>query len=412
MSNSARTLRTLAGSFKRCSLIGKRVNTKSKIMDMKKDKRNMKWLMLTVAGHVMIFVVGGFILYQLSDREENSSAETEQAAEVMDQHEFITVQTTNQKHRIEIQGRVRAENRLELFPEVQGKIIAGDKPFREGIRFDKDEIIFQLDDDEARHQLYASRSGFQTLAASLLPDVKLDFPDRMNAYETWYESLHPEKTLPDIPDFGQPQMERFLTSRGLYDKYYQIKSVENRLEKFKISAPFSGILSSASAEPGQSVGPQFHAGTLVDPESYLVTATVRRLQLSIINIGDTVELTDQQGKSFWTAMVSRINPSVDPRSQSVEIYLEVDGNGIREGMFLEGVLEAGEPSELAEIPKSALLRNGYVYAAAEGVIRQVPVRVTDVGHETVWVSGLADGDQIIRNAAIAMTGQMIREKTP
>ena len=125
-SNSATTLRTLAGSIKRCSLIGKRVKTKSKIMDMKKDKRNMKWLMLTVAGHVMIFVVGGFILYQLSDREENSSAETEQVAEVMDQHEFITVQTTNQKHRIEIQGRVRAENRLELFPEVQGKIIAGE----------------------------------------------------------------------------------------------------------------------------------------------------------------------------------------------------------------------------------------------------------------------------------------------
>jgi membrane fusion protein, multidrug efflux system len=381
-------------------------------MDMRKEKRNMKGLLLTAAVHIMIFVAGGLILHQISDREEISSAETKQAPEVVDQYGFITVQTTDQKHRLEIQGRVRAENRLELFPEVQGKMITGNKPFREGIRFEKDEVIFQLDDDEARHQLYASRSGLQTLAASLLPDVRLDFPDRLNAYETWCESLHPEKTLSEIPDFGQPRMERFLTSRGLYDKYYQIKSAENRLEKFTIRAPFSGILSSARAEPGQSVGPQFHAGTLVDPESYLVTATVRQSQLSSINIGDSVELTGQQGKSFWTATVSRINPSVDPRSQSVEIYLEVGGNGLREGMFLEGLLEAGEPSELAEIPKSALLRNGYVYAVADGVIRQVPVQVTDVGHESVWVSGLADGDQIIRNAGMAMTGQIIREKIP
>lgn len=372
----------------------------------------MKGLLITAAIHITIFVIGGIILYQLSDQNESGSAETIQAEEVMNQHEFITVQAMNQKLLIEIQGRVRAENRLELFPEVQGKIISGKKPFREGIRFEKDEIIFQLDDDEARHQLYSSRSGYQTLAASLLPDVRLDFPEMLYIYETWYESLHPEKTLPDIPDFDHPRLERFLTSRGLYDKYYQIKSAENRLEKFTIRAPFSGILSSALANPGQSIGPQFHAGTLVDPESYLVTATVRQSQLSAIKIGDMVELTDQQRVSKWTATVSRVNPSVDTRSQSVEIYLEVNGIDIREGMFLKGYLETDEPSKLAEIPKSALLRNGYVYAKVDGVIRQVPVQVSDVGHDTVWVSGLSDGDQIIRDARMAMAGLIINERTP
>ncbi len=372
----------------------------------------MKGFMLAATVHIMIFMAGGFILSQLYSNEENRSTVSQQAVESVNELQTITVQTTSQKPLLEIQGRVRAENRLELFPEVHGKVISGNKPFREGVRFEKDDIIFQLDDDEARHQLYASRSGFQTLAASLLPDIRLDFPDRLNAFETWHESLHPEKSLPEIPDFDQPRMERFLTSRGLYDKYYQIKSAENRLEKFSLRAPFSGVLSSARAEPGQSVGPQFHAGTLVDPASYLVTATVRQSQISSIKIGDKVEMTDQQRVRKWTATVSRINPSVDPRSQSVEIYLEVTGNGIREGMFLEGFLEAGDPKELTEIPKSALLRNGYVYAVADGVIRQVPVHVTDVGHETVWVSGLTDGEQIIRDAGMAMTGFIIQERTP
>ncbi|MCC5941842.1 MAG: HlyD family efflux transporter periplasmic adaptor subunit [Balneolaceae bacterium] len=377
---------------------------------MNKEKR--KILILTAAILVAIFVIGGIILMQFSGTEEGFTDRAEPVAAASHQPEIITVQTSHQKNQIEIQGRVRAENRLELFPEVQAKVLPGKKPFREGIAFDKGETLLQLDDEEARLQLYASRSQFQTLAASLLPDIRLDYPDLLNRYEEWYNSLHPESTLPEIPNFEHRRMERFLTSRGVYNSYYQIKSAENRLEKFTIRAPFSGILSVAKVEPGQSVGPQVHVGTLVDPKSYQLTATVRQSQIRFVGIGDIVELTDNHKSGSWTASVTRLNPSVDVRSQTVEIYLDVGGNGIREGMYLEGLLESGEPVEIAEIPKSALLRNGFVYAVMDGVTRQVPVQVTDVGHETVWVTGLTDGDQIIRDAGVAISGQLIGERTP
>ncbi len=377
---------------------------------MNKEKINM--LVLTVAVHVAILVTGGFILMQFSGTEEGRTVQTEKVVATSHQPEIITVQTSHQNNQIEIQGRIRAENRLELFPEVQAKVLPGNKPFREGIVFDRDEAILQFDDEEARLQLYASRSQFQTLAASLLPDIRLDYPDHLNRYEQWYDSLHPEKTLPEVPDFDQRRMERFLTSRGVYNSYYQIKSAENRLDKFTLWAPFSGILSVARADPGQSVGPQVHLGTLVDPESYQLTATVRQSQIRFVGIGDTVELTDNHMSGSWTATVTRLNPSVDVRSQTVEIYLEVGGNGIREGMYLEGLLETRDSIEIAEIPKSALLRNGFVYAVMDGVIKQVPVQVTDVGHETAWVTGLTDGDLIIRDAGVAFSGQLIRERTP
>lgn len=369
-------------------------------------------LILAAVVFVAIFVIGGIILMQFSGTEKDRTVQTEPVAAASHQPEIITVQASHQKNQIKIQGRVRADNRLELFPEVQAKLLPGNKPFREGIAFDKDETILQFDDEEARLQLYASRSQFKTLAASLLPDIRLDYPDLLNRYEQWYDSLHPERTLPEIPDFEHRRMERFLTSRGVYNSYYQIKSAENRLEKFTIRAPFSGILSMARAEPGQSVGPQVHLGTLVEPESYQLTATVRQSQIHFVGIGDIVELTDHHVSGSWTAAVVRLNPSVDVRSQTVEIYLKVKGNGIREGMYLEGQLETSDPIETAEIPKSALLRNGFVYAVMDEVIRQIPVQVTDVGHETVWVTGLEDGNRIIREAGIAMTGQIIRERTP
>ena len=340
---------------------------------MNKEKRIM--VVLTAGVIVVIIVTGGLILMQFSGTEEGHTVQTQQFAAASNQPEIITVQTSHQNKQIEIQGRVRAENRLELFPEVQAKVLTSNKPFREGIAFKRGEPILQFDDEEARLQLYASRSQFQTLAASLLPDIRLDYPDLLNRYEQWYDSLHPERTLSEIPDFEHRQMERFLISRGVYNSYYQIKSAENRLKKFTVRAPFSGILSVAKAEPGQSVGPQVHLGTLVDPDSYQLTAAVRQSQIRFIGIGDIVELTDNHMSGSWTATVVRLNPSVDVRSQTVEIYLEVGGNGIREGMYLEGLLETGDPIEIAEIPKSALLRNGFVYAVMDGVTRQVPVQV-------------------------------------
>lgn len=370
-------------------------------------------MMVVAAGLlVMIVLTGRLILMQFSDTEEEHKAQAEQVIAASHLPEIITVQTSRQNNQIEIQGRVQAENRLELFPEVQAKVLTGKKPFREGVAFKKGEAILQFDDEEARLKLYASRSQFQTLAASLLPDIRLDYPDLLDRYEQWYDSLHPERTLPEIPDFEHQRMERFLTSRGVYNSFYQIKSAENLLEKFTIRAPFSGILSVAKAEPGQSVVPQVHLGTFVDPESYQLTATVRQSQIRFVEIGGIVELTDNHLSGSWTASVARINPSVNERSQTVEIYLDIDGYGIREGMYLEGLLETRDPVEIAEIPKSALLRNGFVYAVMDGVTRQVPVQVTDVGHETVWVTGLENGDRIIRDAGITMTGQIIRERTP
>jgi membrane fusion protein, multidrug efflux system len=376
---------------------------------MKKSKTSIRFLILTAAIHALIFVTGGIILYQLQSEDDHLIKDT---AETLFQEvpEILTVRSTSVQKALDIQGRVRAENRLELFPEVQGKLLSGSKPFREGVYFEKGEVIFQIDDMEARLQLYSSRSNFQTLAASLLPDIRLDYPDRMELYEKWYDSLHPEESLPAVPDFDHPALERFLTSRSIYDRYYQIKSAEDRLDKFTVRAPFSGVVSAARAEPGQSVGPQFHAGTFADPDRYLLTASVRQNDLNHIEIGDTAEFTDQQKSDRWTGRVVRINPSVDSRSQAVEIYLQVEGRNIREGMFLEGAMIAGDSLQIAEIPKTALLRNGYVYAVVDGVIRQVPVTVVDVGHQTVKVTGLGGEVSIIRNSGRAMAGQMVGEE--
>lgn len=369
--------------------------------------KNYSILILIIAALVLAGIwIGNTIQTDTTHTEKDHMIENENGATA--EISFITVHIENKETLIPIEGRLRAENRLEIFPEVQGKIRELEKPFREGTTFLEGESLIRLDAEEARLQLNASRSGFQSLVASLMPDIKLDYPDALPEFDEWFNSLNPEQTLPPIPEAGDSQLKRFLSSRGLFDSYYRIKSAEMKLEKFTIRAPFTGVVSAVHVEHGQSVSPQNHLGTIVDPDRFIMTALVHQNRTEQIPVGAELTVTNREETVSASAVINRINPSVDSGTLMVEIYLDVEGNGLREGMYLEGVLPLSDGSDLARIPKSALLRTGHVYVNRNGVIREVAVAVSEIEKEWIWVSGLNEGDEIVANANRALAGLEIQ----
>jgi multidrug efflux pump subunit AcrA (membrane-fusion protein) len=211
-----------------------------------------------------------------------------------------------------------------------------------------------------------------------------------------------------MPEANDPQLQQFLSSRGIYDAYYQVKSAESRLQKFIISAPFSGILSAANAEPGQTIGPQFQLGTLVDPDSYILQVSMNRDQIGLAKIGTEIMVWDQDNRDIWRARIDRVNPTVDPTSQMIYVYLKVNGKNLREGMYLEGLFKSDTEINSARIPKSALLRTGQVYIANTDKIELKPVQVLSVGKKYIRVSGLENGDRIVADAEIAYAGLILQ----
>ena len=322
--------------------------------------------------------------------------------------DFFTVTVEEHPQIVPIAGRIKAEDQSMIFPEIQGRILPPDKPFREGITYQKGETILRFDSQEVQLQLQASRSSFIMLFARVLPDIKMDFPDSFPELNAWYSSLHPEKSLPTLPDIDPVQLQQFLSSRGIYNSYYQIKSAESKLQKFTIVAPFTGSLSMAKAEAGQVVGPQFHLGTLVDPTSFILEASVDRKEMARIETGSSIDLFDESRNLTWSAVIERINPSLDPKTQMVSIYLSVEGDDLIEGMYLEGALPSKKGIFLARIPRSALSRTGDVYVVENDAIKQSPVEVMNIENEHIWVSGLRNGDRIVVNAKPAYSGLKIQ----
>ena len=341
--------------------------------------------------------------------EKPAENQIESAADETDSQQvrFFKVETESVADRVDISGRLQADNRVELFPEVQGRVMEGGKPFQEGISYQKGEILIKLDDREAVLKLQSSRSKFKTVVSGLMADIKLDYPETLPQYEEWFNTLSAEKPVLPIPNFEEG-VRRFLESKGVYELYFSIKGAEEQLEKFTIRAPFSGILSTAKAEPGQTVGPQFHLGTLVDPSRFILNASIEPDDAEWILPGQTLEVKNQGQNRTYTATLTRVNPSVDSASQQVFVYLEVSGNNLREGMYLEGEIESERTKELARIPKTALTRTRDVIANRDGQLLEVPVQIEELERSHLWVSGLENGEEIVEDASEPVSGRIIK----
>lgn len=371
--------------------------------------KNKVTYILTILAFLVVVVAILLVIWRQPHRDAQVTKEPQnQTTRTVsdEQPEWIEVEIRRIEPTIDVSGRLRSGKRLEIFPEVPGTAVFASSPFREGVSFQKGEVLMQLDREEAVWELRAARSSFRTLVASALPDVRLDYPEQHEIFEDWYSSIDPDTLLPEIPIAENAALTRFLASRNVFERYYQIRSAERRLDKFTIRAPFDGVVSVSKVEPGQSVMPQQHLGTLVHADRFIMTATIPHSAKDLLAKGQTVRLTGQNGNSSWTGTVERINPSVDVRTQRIPVYLQVSGPGLGEGQYLEGTLKTGRFIEVAEIPLGALHRGGHVYVLdGQKMVRQ-PVQVHDLARDYVLVTGLQDGQRIVADYRRAMNRQV------
>ncbi len=314
----------------------------------------------------------------------------------------------NIQSEIEITGRINSTQRIELFSEVQGVLQRGERPFRTGVRYNRGDLLLQIDQTEAELDLYAQRSRFFTKLAASLSDIKLDYPDQYDSWSGYADQFNPESTLPDLPNIENRQLRLYLTSRGIFDQYYSIRSAENRLTKYSIRAPFSGELRSADLTPGNLVQPGVRLGEFTGDAFELETFVSLR-DLSFISQGDPVELLTPSSRDTLEGTILRIGSSVDPNTQAFPVYIKVQNRNLRSGQYLEGKISGKIFEDALEIPRNLLSRSNTVLIAENGKVTHKDVEPLLFKRETVVVSGLTAEDKVIelRAGAASLAGASV-----
>ncbi len=312
--------------------------------------------------------------------------------------EVIPVENASPSILIPITGRIRAVEKIDLYPEVAGKLLKGNKPFKEGVLFRRGELLLQVDSESFRLDLKAQKSTFLNTLIQVMPDLKMDFADHAPPWETYLAAFDLEKKVALLPAVEQPKLKYFLAAREVYNQYYAIKRMEKDLLEYYIVAPFTGVIGAVNVDPGAQVNTQTHLGEISSTEAYELQASISLSDLKYVKARDGVLLSNLEVGQHWKGTIQRIGQVVDDANQQLSIFINVKGEGLKEGMFLEGTIEAGRKagSKVMVLPLASMTRNEQVYVIKDSTVQAKPVKPVRYNKEQVWVTGLQDGEIVIK----------------
>jgi membrane fusion protein (multidrug efflux system) len=304
---------------------------------------------------------------------------------------------TDLSPKIPVEGRVEAWHRIDLFAEVNGVLKIGGKEFREGVEFNKGDVIIKLDDSEARAQLMSARAQFLQLATGILATVKVDFPNRIHEWEAFVKNIDIKITLPNLPKTQSDREKFYIVNRGINASYHGIKASEERLSKYRIVAPFNGRVAAALVTPGALVLGGQPLGSFVGSGEYEIKSSLNSDFLSIISEGDKVEFMIDS-VIVAEGELDRISSNVNPTTQSATAYFRISSVSenleLRDGMYLAGVVFADEIPDCYSIPTS-LLEDGLLFAVEGDILKKIKAETVFKSFENTLVRGLEDGTVIL-----------------
>lgn len=346
---------------------------------------------------LIFFLTGCSATLPQESEEESVSEKPETYLIKKEDLVLMPAKEEKRKSNIQISGRVIPRNTTQLFAEVQGKIHQNNRAFKAGLSFTRGDTLIRIEQDEFALSLEAQRSGFLNALTGIMPDLKSDFPDSYDRWLSYVNNYQLGNHLNPLPEPQSNEEKFYLTSNQIYSLYFQIKSLENRLEKYKIIAPYSGTITKSNIDLGSLVTPGQLLGTLVNDYQYELEAGVPLKIADRLRINDKVRFTSNEISKTWTGRVIRMNNIVDPSTQNIPVYFRLEGKGLKSGMYLEGTFETEAFNHVTVIPSSVLGRDESVLVLENDIIRRKPVKPLEYLADSIILSGLAADDLIILN---------------
>ncbi len=296
---------------------------------------------------------------------------------------------------ISTSGQLMAKYRLELYAEVQGIFEGSAREFKPGVRYGKKEILLKINSDEHLATLRSQKSSLYNQVVLLLPDLRLDFPESFPQWQAYVSEFDLDGPLQALPEPLNEKEKLFISGKNIYTTFYNVKNLQERLIKYRLRAPYNGVLTEALVTPGTLIRVGQKLGTFISTSTYELEIPVNTRYADRVQPGQTVVVHNIERTKEWQGTVIRVNSLVDPSTQSIQVFVQLRGQGLREGMFLEADLEARRERNAFEMDRKLLIDEKQVFTVQDTVLELTDVEPAYFKETTVVVRGLQDGTEIL-----------------
>lgn len=202
-----------------------------------------------------------------------------------------------------------------------------------------------------------------------------------------------------------------------------LRSARANLEKARIAyedtfikAPFSGVITARTINPGEIALPQTPVITMVNIDQVLVKLGVGESQINQLQEGQTAQvIVAAASPKAFTGTITAISPAADLQTKAYNVKIQVENprHILKPGMFAEVKIKA-QPEPGLLLPKTALINKAgdscCVFAVENGKAEKRKLVVGSSDQQNILVlNGLKEGETVILAApADLRDGQQVQ----
>jgi len=337
---------------------------------------------------------------------------------------------------LDASGYVVARQQATVSSKVTGKVV--EVLVEEGMRVEQGQVLARLDDTTEQAQLALAKAQAQSSRARL-EEIKAGLRNALlerDRYRDLAERNLASQSSLDAAEAAYEQLAASLETGRENVKVAEsnIALTRDALSNMTITAPFSGMVVSKNAQPGEMISPISAGGgftrtgicTIIDTDSLEIEVDVNEAYIQRVKPGQRVSATlDAYSDWHIPAEVIAIIPTADRQKATVQVrigFLERDERILRDMgakvSFLgsEMPADAGTDAPGVMIPGAALRSDAsgdFVWLVRNNVVEKRPIRLAGERDRTqiLVLDGLTVGDTIVRSSDAPLgAGQTIRTR--
>ena len=284
------------------------------------------------------------------------------------------VSETPFRNYVEVQGKVDAEENVQVTPEAAGVVTAVYANI--GQRVNRGQVLAQIDDKVLDQNMAELQTQLQ-LANTLFQRQK-NLWDQKIGTEVQYLNAKTQKE----------SVER------------RIATLRSQAAMYKIKAPISGTIDEMELRVGQAVTPGASGIRIINASNLKVKAQVAESYAARVNQNDAVSIIFPDVPDTLDTKLSFASKTIDPISRSFNVEVKLPSKRTyRPNMLAVLKIVDYKNDNALTIPVNSIQKaesGDYVFVAENGKAKRVSIQAGKVSEGKAEIlSGLKSGDKVI-----------------
>jgi RND family efflux transporter MFP subunit len=368
------------------------------------------------------------------DRETENSSSESPAGSVQLAPAPVTVaiaKIDTLVERVQAAGLTAPVHAYQVVAQVGGRIV--ELPVQEGQQVAKDQLLLALDDSDLQLELEKARSQFiqasieygrirgerqHATSFHIRQESRLLDPQAIQArIDSLEKEVKNGQALPEQLQFARAEYEaaRLFASEnketlvafqsGLASALQQVRSVEQQLQKTRITVPFDGVVAGLANQSGAFVAPGTQIMQILDLAQIDLSLGIIETEVGDLAPGRQARVhIPALGKRVFQGRVRTISPLVDPekRTCQVTVRLRNPQQRIKVGMYATAEIAGQLHPDVLQVPREAILERDnrkLVFVVRDGLAKWCYVHTGRENKEMIEIVssefGLEPGEPVI-----------------